>query len=138
MTVETKKFSKHEIYVILKDYHWMLREIKMIDRELATTDFRGVSQYGIEATLPHAKGIVGKAIENEVIRRNKKSKRLLDYAEKINFIHANAYKVTDEKEKVVLDRLLDGMSIAGIAHHMRISRQHAHDLRDKVVKRLAE
>lgn len=131
-------YNKFQIYGILKDYNWMLREIQRIDRELLKTDFHGTAQYGIEATLPHAVGIVGKALENEVIRRTEKSDRLIDYVNKVNFINDNHHKVTDEKEKVVLDCLLDGMDMSAIAHHLRISRKQTHKLRDDIVNRLAE
>jgi DNA-binding NarL/FixJ family response regulator len=131
-------FNKFQIYGILKDYSWMLREIQRIDRELLRTDFRGTAQYGIEATLPHAVGIVGKALENEVIRRSKKSDRLIEYINKVNFINENMDKVKDEKEKVVLDCLMDGMDISAIAHHLRISRKQVHLLRDNIVNHLAE
>jgi DNA-binding NarL/FixJ family response regulator len=131
-------YNKFQIYGILKDYFWMIREIQKIDRELQKTDFAGVAQYGIEATLPHAVGIVGRALENEVVRRSKKSERMLDYAKKVNFINERLGKVTDEKEKVVLDCMLDGMNLVAIAHHLHISRKQVHILRDDIVKRLAD
>jgi DNA-binding NarL/FixJ family response regulator len=131
-------YNKFQIYGILKDYFWMIREIQKIDRELQKTDFAGVAQYGIEATLPHAVGIVGRALENEVVRRSKKSERMLDYAKKVNFINERLGKVTDEKEKVVLDCMLDGMNLVAIAHHLKISRKQVHILRDTIVNRLAE
>lgn len=136
--VATAKFNRYQIYSILKNYAWMLREIQRIDKELTRTDFTGVSQYGIEASLPHAQGIVGRAIENEVMRRNRKSDKLLKYCEEVNFINENVDKVTDEKEKVVLDCLLDGMSITAIAHHLRMSRQQVHTLQNDIVKRMAK
>ena len=131
-------YNKFQIYGILKDYFWMLREIQRLDRELAKTDFRGTAQYGIEATLPHAQGIVGKAIENEVIRRSRKSDNMVEFAKKVNFINERLHKVTDEKEKVVLDCMLDGMNLRAIAHHLRISRKQVHILRDTIVNRLAD
>jgi DNA-binding NarL/FixJ family response regulator len=131
-------YNKFQLYGILKDYHWMIKEIKQIDYELSKTEFQGVAQYGIEATLPHAVGIVGRAIENEVIRRSKKSERMIDYAKKVNFIHERIHKITDEKEKVVLDSLLDGYSLTAISKHLRMSRQNVTDIRDKIVENLAK
>lgn len=131
-------FNKHQIYGILRDYAWMLREIQRIDRELQKINFTGTAQYGIEATLPHAQGIVGKALENEVIRRNKKSERLYGYIEKVNYINQRLERVTEEKDKVVLDCLLDGMNIAAIGAHLGVSRKHIHIIRDDIVKLLAE
>jgi hypothetical protein len=36
-------YNKFQIYGILKDYFWMLREIQRIDKELMKTDFRGTA-----------------------------------------------------------------------------------------------
>jgi DNA-directed RNA polymerase specialized sigma subunit len=131
-------YNKFQIYGILKDYFWMIREIQKIDRELQKTDFSGVAQYGIEATLPHAVGIVGRAIENEIVRRSKKSERMLEYAKKVNFINERINNITDEKEKVVLDCLMDGLSLTAISKHMGMSRQLVTTIRDKLVENLAK
>jgi DNA-directed RNA polymerase specialized sigma subunit len=131
-------YNKFQIYGILKDYYWMIREIQKIDRELQKTDFSGVAQYGIEVTLPHAVGIVGRAIENEIVRRSKKSERMLEYAKKVNFINERINNITDEKEKVVLDCLMDGLSLTAISKHMGMSRQLVTTIRDKLVENLAK
>jgi DNA-binding NarL/FixJ family response regulator len=131
-------YNKFQIYGILKDYHWMLHEIKRIDNYLRGTDFSGTAQYGIEATLPHAIGIVGRALENEVIRRNKKSESMIEYAKKVNFINERMNRITDEREKVVLDCLLDGLSITAISKHMGIGRTRVTEIRDGIVDKLAK
>ena len=131
--MEVITFNKHQIYGILKDYHWKLREIIQLEKDLQKTDFSGVAQYGIEATLPNGKGIVGKAIENEIIRRSNKSERIVDYAKEVNFINENMHKVKDEKQKVVLDCMLDGFSISAIAHHMQTNRKFIHKMIDDIV-----
>lgn len=129
--------TKFRIYGILKDYFWMLREIQRIDRELQKTDFAGTAQYGIEATLPHAVGIVGRALENEVIRRDNKSKRLHKYIEEVTFINQHMGAITDEKEKVVLDCLLDGLSLTAISKHLGVSRVQVTGIRNDIVDKLA-
>lgn len=137
MAVETK-FNKHEIYGILKDYHWMLKEIIKLDWEMQKTDFTGVAQYGIEATLPHSKGVVGKAIENEIVRRSEKSERIYEYAKKVNFIHERIHRITEEKEKVILDCMLDGLTLTAISKHLSMSRKQITDIRDIIVDQLAK
>lgn len=137
MLVETK-FNKHQIYGILKTYHWKVKEIKRIDYELSKTDFSGVQQWGIEATLPHAVGIVGKALENEIIRRSNKSERLLKYIEEINFINGKMENINDEREKVVLDCLLDGLTLTAISKHLGVGRTFVADMRDDIVDKLAK
>lgn len=130
-------FSKHQIYGILRDYHWMVNEIKRIDKELQETDFKGTAQYGIEATMPRPQGIVGKALENEVIRRVEKSKRLNKYIEEVIFINQHIPNITNEKEKVILDCLLDGMSLTAVSKHLGVSRRLVTKIRDDIVEKLA-
>lgn len=114
----------------------MLREIQRIDKELSITDFTGVAQYGVEATLPHAVGIVGRALENEIVRRNDKSVRLYKYIEEVNYINEHKGSITDEKEKVILDCLLDGVSITSIALLFKTNRKQIHKMIDNIVDKL--
>ncbi|MFE8704123.1 helix-turn-helix domain-containing protein [Cytobacillus sp. FJAT-54145] len=137
MTVAIK-LSKYQLYGLLKNYHWMVKEIQRIDHYLTETDFQGTAQYGIEATMPKAQGVVGKALENEVTRRVEKSKRLQKYIEEVNLINERIPLVTDEKEKVVLDCLLDGLSLTAISKHLGISRQQVTDIREKIIDTLAK
>lgn len=131
-------YNKHQIYGILKNYYWMINEIKKFNYDLARIDFKGVAGYGIEATLPHAQGVVGKAIENEVIRRSEKSDRMVSYANQINFINERRDRITDEKEKAILDCLMDGLSLTAISKHLRIGRTLVTDIRNNIVDKLAK
>jgi hypothetical protein len=137
MTI-TATYNKHQVYGILKNYYWMLREIQRINSELSRTDFKGVAQYGTSAALPTGQGLVSKTLENEVVRRNLKSERMLDYIDKVNFINANMYKVTDEKEKVILDCLLDGLTISAISKHLGTNRKQVNIQVDNIISCLVD
>lgn len=134
----TTKLSKYQLYGLLKDYHWKLKEIQRIDHYLSETDFQGTAQYGLEATLPKPQGIVGKALENEVVRRIEKNKRLNQYIEEVNLINERIPQIKDEKEKVVLDCLLDGLSLTAIGKHLGITRKNVSELREKIIDKLAD
>ena len=136
--MEATKLNKFQIYNLLKNYHWKVKEIKRIDEYLEDTDFQGVAQYGVEATMPNGQGVVGKALENEIVRRSKKSKRLLEYIQEVNYINERLDRVTDDRERVILDCMLDGMSITAISNHMGFSRKHVHKLQDEIVDKLGE
>jgi DNA-binding NarL/FixJ family response regulator len=138
MTVATKTYNKHQLYGILKNYFWMINEIKRLDAELKKTDFKGVSQYGMSASLPTGKGIVSKALENEIVRRNEKRERLNDYIYKVNYLNDHRSKITDEREKVVLDCILDGMSLAAIARHLGTYRKQINMIQDDIVSKISE
>lgn len=137
MTVMTN-YNKHQVYGILKNYFWMVNEIQKIDYELSKVEFKGTAQYGMSAAMPTGKGTVGKALENEVIRRSKKSERMYDYSDKVNYLHERIPRISDEKEKVVLDCMLDGMSLTAISHHLKVSRKQVHVMRDSIVDQLVE
>jgi DNA-binding CsgD family transcriptional regulator len=137
MTI-TATYNKHQVYGILKNYYWMLREIQRINSELSRTDFKGVAQYGTSASLPTGQGLVSKTLENEVVRRTLKSERMLDYIDKVNFINANMYKVIDEKEKVILDCLLDGLTISAISKHLGTNRKQVNIQVDNIISCLVD
>lgn len=116
----------------------MVKEIQNIDNELSEINLSGVARYGDEAGLPHAKGIVGKALENEVIRRNDKYKRQYGYIDKVNYIADHIYKITNNKERVVLDCLLDGLTINAISRHMGVSRTQVNKLISDILEQLVD
>lgn len=136
--MQAVKISKYEIYDILKDYFWMIREIQRIDRELSETDFNGAAQYGIDATMPRPQGVVGKALENEAMRRVQKSQRLQKYIRDVNFINQNRHKIKGNREEVVLDCLLDGLSLTAIAKHLGMGRTRVTEIRNNIVDELAK
>jgi DNA-binding NarL/FixJ family response regulator len=121
------------LYDILKNYHWMIKEIQRLSDILEDTEFNGTAQYGLEATLPKAKGNINQAIVSEVTRRTEKSERLQDYVCYVSFINENKHKIKNERERVVLDCLLDGMSLTAISRHLNMSRQHITDLRERIM-----
>ena len=133
------EYTENTIFNVLSDYHWMIKEIKRIDELLDDTEFSGVAQYGIEATLPKPQGGLTKdAMANEIARRDKKMARRLKMVQKVEFVQKRIERIQDEREKVVLDCLLDGMSINAISHHMGLTRRHINNLRQNIVKKLVD
>ena len=127
-----------EVAEALKNYHWMINEIARSRGILAEDWFRGIAQYGIEATLPKASGFSGDAIANEVIRRETKSKRVMRLEAKVKHIQDRLYLLQDDMEKVVVDCLLDGMSVTAISKHMGLSRQYIHTTINNIANTLAD
>ncbi|SDJ76498.1 LuxR C-terminal-related transcriptional regulator [Salimicrobium halophilum] len=137
--MNTMTITENQVYQILSDYHWMIKEIQRIDKLLNQTEFAGVAQYGIEATMPKPQGDIAKdAIGNEVARRDKKWKRKKQMVDKVEFIQERIERIDQEREKVVLDCLLDGMSISAISNHMGLSRRHINTIRGNIVAKLVE
>ena len=134
MEVAEKKFTKEDVSNILRDYRWMMNEIKRITEMLNDTEQSLSTQYGEEAALPKGKNKYPDTIVFEVNRRLRKDRRMRKLLRKVEYIQQNMHKITDEKQKIVLDCLLDGMNIAEIARHMNVSRKHIHELKNQIVE----
>lgn len=128
--------NSKQIEETLRDYSWMLNEIK---RQRQLMDYEGgnlVAQSGIESTMPKAKGGTSDPIALEVIRRDKNSKWLDKLETKVLFIQKRIHLITDEREKAVLECMLDGMSMSSIKNHMGLSRTHVYKIKDSIVKKM--
>ncbi|GIO25115.1 DNA-binding response regulator [Oceanobacillus sp. J11TS1] len=122
----------------LRDYSWMLNEIK---RQRQLMDYEGgnlVAQSGIESAMPKAKGGTSDPIALEVIRRDKNSKWLDKLESKVLFIQKRIHLITDEREKAVLECMLDGMSMIAITAHMGLSRTHIYRIKDSIVEQMLQ
>jgi DNA-binding NarL/FixJ family response regulator len=133
---QTMTYNKHDVYEMIANYDFMMRILKEAREQ--DVDFKGTAQYGIEATLPSGKGLVSKALENEVMRRNDKQKRLFEYLNKVKFIRENRKKITDKREIEILDYLLDGYSISEIKRIIGLSRQQIDKIRSDIVDKLCD
>ncbi|WP_409276383.1 DNA-binding response regulator (plasmid) [Neobacillus sp. SCS-31] len=122
MPVAEKKINKYQIYNILKNYHWMNKEVKRIEEELYQLNNTNITE----------------TAEGKMRIRDTKRTRLLEYLEMINFIDKRAPVIVGIKESAILDCLLDGMSVTAVARHFGMSRAQAHRIRDDIVDKLAE
>ncbi|NGP45986.1 DNA-binding response regulator [Bacillaceae bacterium SIJ1] len=129
--------NKQEIAQLLKDYHWMVNEIKR-QRELLK-DFPGATtgKYGIEATQPKAPYQTGDPVAREVERRYGKYKWVEKLEQRVTFVQERIHVIQAEREKAVLECMLDGMSMVAISRHMGLSERHVFRLRDSVVDKMS-
>lgn len=138
MIKEMIGMNKNEISKILRDYHWMINEIKRQRKILEDMNGNLTAQYGIESTLPKPKGQNGDPIIREVLRREKKSKWIEKLERKVMFIQERMDLIIDEREKAVLECLLDGMSIKAISKHMGLSERHIFRIKNSIVDKMSE
>ncbi|WP_244882332.1 helix-turn-helix transcriptional regulator [Oceanobacillus oncorhynchi] len=130
--------NSKQIEETLRDYSWMLNEIK---RQRQLMDYEGgnmVAQSGIESTMPKSKGGTSDPIALEVIRRDKNSKWLDKLETKVLFIQKRIHLITDEREKAVLECMLDGLSMSSIGHHMGLSRRHIYTIKNSIVDKISQ
>ncbi|CEH29406.1 hypothetical protein [Aneurinibacillus migulanus] len=127
----------------LTGYHWMIKEIERLKRDLDKVTITApegsalVAQYGIEATLPKGKGKKVAYLSVSEERYEKKLQRMKHLEEKVRRIQEAADKITCEKERAVIECILDGERMNFIARHVGISRQYLNEIRRKLIKKMA-
>jgi len=127
--------DKKEIEWTLHNYHWMIKEIQRL-REYLAEYGEGVA-IKIDG-LPKGKGKPGDPLFMEVARRERYAKRLTHLEKKVRYIQDRIDVITDDRERTVLDCLLDGLTVVEISHHMRLSRKHVHRIKEDIVRKMAE
>ncbi len=130
--------NKKQIADTLRNYHWMVNEIKRQRELLKDAGTNLVAQSGVEAAQPKAQGDPGDPVGREVIRRDKKYTWIDKLEKKVSFIQERMYVVVDEREKVVLECLLDGMSMTAISSHMGLSSRHIQRIKNSIVSQMSE
>lgn len=126
--------NKNQIEQALRDYNWMINEIKRQRDLLNDVEISIVAQSGIESTLPKGKGTTSDPVAQEIIRRDEKSKWVEKLEEKVLFIQKRIPIITDEREKAVLQCMLDGLSMVAIGKHMGFSRSHIYSIKESIIE----
>lgn len=129
--------NKKEIENALSSYHWMINSIKILRDSMKDAGEGLTAQYGDEAALPKPKGVTGDPIYREVVRREKRWKKVAEYEEKVGIIQDRMAAITNEREIEVLHWLLEGKSYRWIGLHMGLSFSHIKRIRDSIVNQMA-
>ncbi|MDY7044416.1 DNA-binding response regulator [Virgibacillus sp. M23] len=130
--------NKQEIKNALKDYSWMVKEIKRQRKILEDAGTSLVAQSGIESAMPKPEGNTSDPVAREVIRRDKKYTWINRLEKKVSFIQERIPVITDERELAVLECLLDGMSVRAISNHMGLTTRHIQRIRNSIVSRMSQ
>ncbi len=116
----------------------MLNEIKRQRHLLEDAGTGLTTMYGEEAAMPKAQGEMSDPVAREVVRRDKKHTWINRLEKKVLFVQERMSIIEDEREKAVLECLLDGMSMVAICKHMGLSRGHTYKLKDNVVDKISQ
>lgn len=130
--------NKKEIANMLRDYHWMINEIQRQRKVLESAGEKLTAQYGIESSMPKSNHGNSDPVAKEAIRREKKYSWINKLEFKVLFIQERLPFIKIEREKAVLECMLDGMSIKAIAKHMGFSERHIYIIRSQVIDRIME
>lgn len=95
----------------------------------------GVSQYGVEATLPKPNtNLVSAAEMNDMDAREKRLYvRWLEYQEKSHAIEIMSDYLEEEQHRIILDCMMEGMSYRSIADHLGINRNKIRDMKEEML-----
>jgi DNA-binding NarL/FixJ family response regulator len=132
-----------QIEELLRDYKWMRKQVDHLQRQLygysSPMKSWGVAQYGLEAAMP--KGSPGKSLEELKkmdIREERLYERLRNYEEQVFAIEMAGDLLDDEKQKVIYDFLLDGMSFRYISYHLGITRNQVKETKKSILSQLSQ
>ena len=116
----------------------MINSIKIMRKSLQEGgEERITAQYGDESALPKPKGTTSDPVYRELLRREKRWRKIEEYERKVKMIQDRIHVIQDEREFEVLNWLLDGKSYRWIGHHMGLSFSHIRRIRDSIVEKLA-
>lgn len=132
----------------LRDYHWMAKEIqdiqdwdehqKQYPREVWEDLLgAGTAQYGLEASLPKAKGVNSDATYREAQKLLRKWERMKRYERKVKKLEASVATLQDERERTVAEGILDGLKMYEIAQQLDVTRQTVDRIRRSMIRNLA-
>lgn len=130
--------NRREIENILKDYHWMINSIKILQDSMKDAGEGLTAQYGYEAGMPKAKGTTGDPVYREIVRRERRYGVIAKYKAKISVIQDRLHLIKDDREIEVLHWLLEGKSYRWIAMHMGLSHSHIRRIRERIIDKLCE
>jgi DNA-binding CsgD family transcriptional regulator len=133
----------NQIETLLRDYYWMKKEVNRLQKYLygRPSPMRswGVAQYGLDAAMP--KGSSGKSqmeLRSMDIREERLYKRLEKFQERVYAIELAADLLEDERERVIYDCMIDGMSFREISYHLGISRNQVKKSKDDILNHLSQ
>lgn len=129
--------NEKQIEQALRDYNWMINEIKRQRDLMGYTGGNLVAQGGIESAMPKAQGGTSDPVALEVLRRDKASKWVVNLENKVLFIQKRIHIITDQKEKAILECMLDGLSMVAIGKHMGLSRRHIYNIKESIIYKIA-
>lgn len=122
-------YSVEKILSIIRQYHINMNNINTLMHDSIKSV--GVSQYGLESSLPKANNI-SRVVENEVIRREENSMFFAEMLTDMKYLQDRWGRVSDEKEALVLQLRLDGHSISDIAEILKMTRSGVYRMIERI------
>ncbi|GAA0463184.1 hypothetical protein [Alkalibacillus silvisoli] len=114
--------NKMEIHEALMNYKWMINVLVTKRQEMTGASQAMVSKYGIEATLP-SDSTPSDPVYSEMLRIERYDKNTKNLQRKVSFIQRHSAGITDIKDQIILDELLNGKTLRRISreHHLSVA-----------------
>ena len=128
---------------LIKDYRWMKNEVfrlqKIIYGYQVPMNSWGVAQYGIDAAMPKG-STIRSVVEMEAmdLRDKRQWDRLKKYESYIYAVEKAPDFLAGEKNKIVFDCMLEGMSYRKIGCHLEISRDKVREVKEDIISQLCQ
>jgi hypothetical protein len=123
----------------LRSYHWMINEIDRLNNQIHkaiqinSPESSLVARYGDEATLPRGKGLKLSTMSISEEKYERQIKRVASLEEKVRKINEAIESLVDEKERTVMECILDGERMNIIAKHVGVSRTRLNEIKRTIV-----
>lgn len=132
-----------QIDKLLRSYPWMRKQVDFLQTQLYGHSHPmrswGVAQYGLEAAMPKGSGGISQAeLKSMDIREERLYKRLARFEGNVYALEMAGDLIEDEKQKVIYDCLLEGMSYRSIAENVGITRNQAKEAKKAILTTLSQ
>lgn len=119
-TMKKPDFTYNDIYDTIREYHWMIKELERLRKQFVSFD----------AAKAAASGPRNKRMLEKIERAERFEKR-------IDFINANRC-IASERDRVILDCLLDGMQHKDIAANLGLNPKTIERIRNRIIEAIFE
>lgn len=135
--------SFNDMEQLIRDYRWMKNEVARLQTLIygyhPPMSSWGVAQYGIDAAMPKGSSIRSAAeMEAMDLRDKRQWDRLKKYEAYIYAVEKAPDFLAGEKNKIVFDCMLEGMSYRKIGTHLEMSRDKVRDVKDDIISQLCQ
>ena len=128
--------NKREIHDAIMDYHWMIKLLIAKKAEMTGSSASFVGKYGIDASLPMGKGSTSDPVYQEFLRIERYEKNTEKIRYKVMMIQKHSKAITNIRDQLILDKLLDGKSLREIAYEMNMSLSAVNHRKNAIVNKI--
>ncbi|MBC9783530.1 sigma-70 family RNA polymerase sigma factor [Heliobacterium chlorum] len=122
----------------IKDHNFMVDEMIRL-REYLQGAGEGVTrQMNADSDMPKAKNKKSDPVYYEVQRRQRQEKRLQQLEGRLHSISDALAVLADDKERTVIECIMDGLKPNAIAQHIGVSRSRFYEIRRSAIAKMAK